>query len=853
MASSHKDALRTRGGISSVAGVLAAAKMHSREAARCVSGRAGSQPQKSPQSQRRWTGAAPVPTAISVGIGLFIRFVCPVPEGVSAQGWSILALFVATVTGIVTQPLPSPGVAFCALAVGLMTKTLTFAEGVAAFTDEVLWLVLLAFFFTKGFAKTGLGDRIALSIVRLVGGTTLGLAYGLNAAEGVLVKKAEVRDAQNAAPEMGSTGSAGNVSHELLAGSGAAAAQRIARLDARQREDAERVMLLKAVNAVNEKRVLVTAPRRRLPLPPQEATACHETFQQKAQVNWEAGSRCRLRLPDAVLGRVASTVPWACAAQAGAWCRSAHTALSPRMARARQQVRELWAAWRPDISLDLEAGMIPACARAPSGTFAGRPLLHAAAGANDVMALKVLLKHRANLNALDPDGSCVLAAAARQGCSEAVDFLLSRSGSTDVWNAHGENVIHAAAGGGSAEVLEALAQTVPREYLNSPNYRGDTPLMRAAVLGRSPRCVELLLFLDADPWCQNRFGSTALDKVRIRQRCDNEITVLLESAMAMASVDFDVADITKTDDAGEQVSRGLPDSERQMMRAVAVVVGALAKNTGGFLVQCAFQATGNSSSLWLYGAAQNLLALRLAGQLGYVVESPFTTWLKASCVPALTAMALTPLIAFWALPPEVQRTPDAPKEAERKLKQMGPVKLEEALLAGVIIGMLVLWAGSSAFRIPPVHTAVLGLAVLLCSGVLTWSDCAGEKGAWTTMTWFAILVSMSAMLNKLGIVRWLAASISTKISAAGLSGCPAFLVLLTVYVFSHYVFASQVAHLSALYLPFIAMMVETGTPPMVSVFSLAFASNIFASMTPYSSAQAPVFFGGNYVTQKDWY
>ncbi|CAE6917152.1 DIT2-1, partial [Symbiodinium sp. CCMP2592] len=795
IASSQKAAFRIRGGIS-VAGMLAAAKMHSREAARCISGRAGSQPPKSPQSRRRWAGAAPVPTAISVGIGLIIRFVCPVPEGVSAQGWSILALFVATVTGIVTQPLPSPGsivgslvllfvpwlLAYCRelststwmqprLSKENWTKTrkpqsilllpfgrLTFAEGVAAFTDEVLWLVLLAFFFTKGFAKTGLGDRIALSIVRLVGGTTLGLAYGLNAAEGVLaagmpssaaraagvfypladsvakacgsdptknkahpsdlselsfssdvwvqkpwlkvlMKKVDMRGCKmlfqdRAAPEMGSTGSAGNMSHELLAGNGAAAAQRIARLDARQREDAERVMLLKAVNVVNEKRVLVTAPRLRLPLPPQEAAVCPETIQQQAQVDWEAGSRCRLRLPDAVLGRVAFSVPWACAAQAGAWCRSAHTALSPRMARARQQVRELWAAWRPDISLDLESGIIPACARAPSGTFAGRPLLHAAAGANDVMALKVLLKHRANLNALDADGSCVLAAAARQGCSEAVDFLLSRSGilgapRTDVWNAHGENVIHAAAGGGSAEVLEALAQTVPRDYLNSPNHRGDTPLMRAAVLGRSPRCVELLLFLDADPWCQNRFGSTALDKVRIRQRCDNEITVLLESAMAMASDH--------------------------------------AKNTGGFLVQCAFQATGNSSSLWLYGAAQNLLALRLAGQLGYVVESPFTTWLKASCVPALTAMALTPLVAFWALPPEVQRTPDAPKEAERKLQQMGPLKLEEALLAGVIIGMLVLWAGSSAFRIPPVHTAVLGLAVLLCSGVLTWSDCAGEK------------------------------------------------------------------------------------------------------------------------------
>ena len=107
---------------------------------------------------------------------------------------------------------------------------------------------------------------------------------------------------------------------------------------------------------------------------------------------------------------------------------------------------------------------------------------------------------RANLNALDADGSCVLAAAARHGCREAVDFLLNRhSRSTgapiDIWNVHGENIIHAAAGGGSADVLKALAQIVPAEYINSPNNRGDTPLMRASVLGRSARCVELLLSL----------------------------------------------------------------------------------------------------------------------------------------------------------------------------------------------------------------------------------------------------------------------------------------------------------------------------------------------------------------------
>merc|ERR1719401_237724 len=155
--------------------------------------------------------------------------------------------------------------------------------------------------------------------------------------------------------------------------------------------------------------------------------------------------------------------------------------------------------------------------------------------------------------------------------------------------------------------------------------------------------------------------------------------------------------------------------------------------------------------------------------------------------------------------------------------------------------MLALWAGATVFGIPAVTTAILGLTALLLTGT------------WTTMTWFAILVSMSAMLNKRGIVDWLAATISAQITGAGLSAAPAFFLLLFIYTFSHYAFASQVAHLSALYVPFIAMMVKTGTPPTVAVLSLAVASNIFASLTPYASAQAPVFYGGGYVTLKDWY
>merc|ERR1712196_546518 len=80
------------------------------------------------------------------------------------------------------------------------------------------------------------------------------------------------------------------------------------------------------------------------------------------------------------------------------------------------------------------------------------------------------------------------------------------------------------------------------------------------------------------------------------------------------------------------------------------------KKTGAFLIQSVFQATGNSSSLWLYGSALNLLAPRLATQVGYNIPLSFASWVTAMGVPALIAMFFTPLVTFWALPPEAKKT-----------------------------------------------------------------------------------------------------------------------------------------------------------------------------------------------------
>jgi len=85
--------------------------------------------------------------------------------------------------GLVLQPLPVGAWAFLGLCTVVATGALPFSKALSAMTSEVIWLIVISFFFAKGFEKTGLGERIANVFVAAMGKSTLGLAYGLSIAE----------------------------------------------------------------------------------------------------------------------------------------------------------------------------------------------------------------------------------------------------------------------------------------------------------------------------------------------------------------------------------------------------------------------------------------------------------------------------------------------------------------------------------------------------------------------------------------------------------------------------------------------------------------------------------------------
>lgn len=102
------------------------------------------------------------------------------------KGLHLFAIFVTTIVGIILKALPMGAVAMIGIAVTALSGTLSIADSISGFSDVVIWLIVLAFFISRGFIKTGLGARIAYTFMALLGKRTLGLSYGLAATDLVL-------------------------------------------------------------------------------------------------------------------------------------------------------------------------------------------------------------------------------------------------------------------------------------------------------------------------------------------------------------------------------------------------------------------------------------------------------------------------------------------------------------------------------------------------------------------------------------------------------------------------------------------------------------------------------------------
>jgi DASS family divalent anion:Na+ symporter len=273
------------------------------------------------------------------------------------------------------------------------------------------------------------------------------------------------------------------------------------------------------------------------------------------------------------------------------------------------------------------------------------------------------------------------------------------------------------------------------------------------------------------------------------------------------------------------------------------------RRLGGYLMFCAMASLAVSSALWLTATSGNPIGVQIAAKSG--LEIGFGSWILASCVPALVAIAMLPLFVSKLFPPRVGKTPEAPASARAELARMGRMSRDERITALTFVLMVAGWVLADRLKINVTSVAFMGFGVLLLAGVLTLEDLSKFGDTLVTFLWLAVLFALSGQLNELGFMDYVGERLASHLG--GLSWPTLYVTLIVLYVAIHYLFVSQSSQILALLGVFLDVGVRGGVPAPLMAFGLLFASSYFSVITPQGGSQNIIFAASGYITQGELY
>jgi len=115
-----------------------------------------------------------------IGLGIWFS---PTPTGLETQAWHLFAIFITAIVSVILKAVPIFTSSIIALAVVVLTGTLTTKQAYSGFSESFILLIIVAFLIARGVIKSGLGKRIAFLIIKKFGKSSLGLAYSIIAAD----------------------------------------------------------------------------------------------------------------------------------------------------------------------------------------------------------------------------------------------------------------------------------------------------------------------------------------------------------------------------------------------------------------------------------------------------------------------------------------------------------------------------------------------------------------------------------------------------------------------------------------------------------------------------------------------
>ena len=116
----------------------------------------------------------------------FILWGIKQPNGLDKDAYLMFIIFTSTILSVLIRAIPMSTSVLIGLLLSIMTGLMTLKVALMGFGDSTTWLVVIAFLIAGVIIDTGLGKRIALICIQVLGKTVTGIAYAICASELIL-------------------------------------------------------------------------------------------------------------------------------------------------------------------------------------------------------------------------------------------------------------------------------------------------------------------------------------------------------------------------------------------------------------------------------------------------------------------------------------------------------------------------------------------------------------------------------------------------------------------------------------------------------------------------------------------
>ena len=173
---------------------------------------------------------------------------------------------------------------------------------------------------------------------------------------------------------------------------------------------------------------------------------------------------------------------------------------------------------------------------------------------------------------------------------------------------------------------------------------------------------------------------------------------------------------------------------------------------------------------------------------------------------------------------------------------------KEFTLLVLVCVALALWIGAIE-HVEPAISAMLVVLFMVGFKVVSWNDVIGHAQAWNVLVWFATMVTLAGGLGETKFLEWLAQSLAPWLEGFGLG--LSIVLLVGVYFFLHYFFASITAHAASMLPVFlgIAMMIP-GLSAKEWALLLAYPLGLMGVLTTYTAGHSPIYCADGCVTRQ---